>query len=51
MLSALEEQQEISSYEFGKMKSFTRMYMEASLNYNQEFLNAMGDVESTIEKC
>lgn len=51
VLKKLEEQKDsISSLEFGKMKSFTRMYMETSSDYRQEFLNAMGVVESIIKR-
>lgn len=51
VLSKLEEQKEnIQSSEFGKIKSFTRMYMETSSDYRQEFLNAMSVVEDIIKK-
>ena len=51
VLKKLEEQKDsISSLEFGKMKSFTRMYMETYSDYRQEFLNAMGVVESIIKR-
>jgi hypothetical protein len=44
------EGETVSKKEFNKMKSFTRMYMETSSDYNQEFLHYMGKFESMIKK-
>lgn len=40
----------IQKKEFGLIKSFSRMYMETSSDYRQNFLNAMGEVENIIKK-
>ncbi|MEJ8553926.1 hypothetical protein [Tepidibacter sp. Z1-5] len=44
------DSKDISNGELRKMKMFTRMYMETSSDYKQDFLYAMGDVESAIKK-
>ena len=45
-----DENKRIPNEELRKMKTFTRMYMETSSNYKQDFLYAMGDVERAIKK-